>query len=49
MVPMNAVVPLAAARRPVRADRVAYGLARLRVADLHEPPPRLASLVRGHA
>lgn len=45
---MTPVVPLAAARRPP-VDRVAYELARLRVAERRGPHPRLAHLVRGHA
>jgi hypothetical protein len=43
------VVPLAVARRRTPPEtRAAYELARLRVADTREPPPRFAHLVRNH-
>ena len=43
------VVPLGVARRrQAPHERVAYELARLRVADTREPPPRFAHLVRSH-
>ena len=43
------VVPLAVARRRSAPEqRVAYELARLRVADTREPKPQFAHLVRNH-
>ena len=43
------VVPLAVARRRTPPEaRVAYELARLRVADTREPPARFAQLARSH-
>jgi hypothetical protein len=46
MLVMNApVVPLQRRHRP-RETRVIYELARLRVAETREPPPRLLPLLR---
>ena len=43
------VVPLAAARKAPKPDqRIAYELARLRVADTREPPERFPQLARSH-
>ena len=43
------VVPLATARKtPKPEQRVAYELARLRVADAREPPERFPQLARAH-
>ena len=43
------VVPLAAARKAPKLDqRIAYELARLRVADTREPPERFPQLARAH-
>ena len=42
------IVPLIAAVRPSPEQRASYELARLRVADVRDPQPRFAHLIRSH-